>query len=195
VLDHVQIIPEQLNSLDVQLDLGQVETTRNRVRNDLGPGHGDSHGERHDHQQSDPAHAVVQSRCVSVGATGARGFWRCLAERERRLLHPAGGTGDQRLEQPICRHFSDRERPADPECWQQELANRITIDGISTVSAVWGGASVITPSEDGVQDMKMVSNGYDAENGRFSGAQIQVRSKRGTNDLHGSAFFKASRRG
>ena len=27
VLDHVQIIPEQLNSLDVQLDLGQVETT------------------------------------------------------------------------------------------------------------------------------------------------------------------------
>ena len=29
----------------------------------------------------------------------------------------------------------------------QELANGISIDGISTVSAVWGGASVITPSE------------------------------------------------
>jgi len=33
------------------------------------------------------------------------------------------------------------------------------------------------------------------ENGRFSGAQIQVTSKSGTNNLHGSAFFKASRPG
>ena len=55
--------------------------------------------------------------------------------------------------------------------------------------------SIITPSEDSVGDMKVVSNSYDAENGRFSGAQIQVTSKSGTNQFHGSAFFKASRPG
>ena len=77
----------------------------------------------------------------------------------------------------------------------QYETNGITIDGISTVSAVWGGTSVITPSEDSVGDMKIVSNNYDAEFGRFSGAQIQVTSKSGTNQLHGSAFFKASRPG
>ena len=69
------------------------------------------------------------------------------------------------------------------------------IDGISTVSAVWGGTSIITPSEDSVDNLKVVSNSYDAENGRFSGAQIQVSTKSGTNQLHGSAFFKASRPG
>ncbi|HEX3893129.1 MAG TPA: carboxypeptidase regulatory-like domain-containing protein [Terracidiphilus sp.] len=77
----------------------------------------------------------------------------------------------------------------------QYETNGISVDGISTVSAVWGGTSVITPSEDSVQDVKVVSNSYDAEVGRFSGSQIQVTSKSGTNDLHGSAFFKASRPG
>ena len=44
-------------------------------------------------------------------------------------------------------------------------------------------------------DVKIVSNSYDAESGRFSGAQIQVTSKAGTNDIHGSLFFKADRPG
>ena len=77
----------------------------------------------------------------------------------------------------------------------QYETNGITVDGISTVSAVWGGTSVITPSEDSVGDMKIVSNSYDASVGRFSGGQIQVTSKSGTNALHGSLFFKASRPG
>jgi hypothetical protein len=73
--------------------------------------------------------------------------------------------------------------------------NGITIDGISTVSAVWGGASVITPSEDSVKDVHIVSNGYDASNGRFSSAHIQIVTQNGTNDVHGSLFFKADRPG
>ena len=67
--------------------------------------------------------------------------------------------------------------------------NGITIDGISTNSAVWGGATVITPSEDSVESVKVVSNSYDAEDGRFCGAQLQITSKSGTNSYHGSLFF------
>ena len=78
---------------------------------------------------------------------------------------------------------------------QQYENNRISIDGISTSSAVWGGTTIITPSEDSVESVKVVSNGYDAENGRFSGAQIQVTSKSGANDFHGSAFYTAHRPG
>ncbi len=73
--------------------------------------------------------------------------------------------------------------------------NGISIDGISTTSAVWGGSTVITPSEDSVESVKIVSNSYDAEDGRFSGAQIQITSKSGSNDLHGSLFFAAHRPG
>lgn len=77
----------------------------------------------------------------------------------------------------------------------QYETNGISVDGISTSSAVWGGTSVITPSEDSVQSMKVVSNDYNAANGRFSGGQIEVTTKSGTNKLHGSLFFKASRPG
>jgi hypothetical protein len=77
----------------------------------------------------------------------------------------------------------------------QYETNGISVDGISTVSAVWGGTSIITPSEDSISDVKITSNSYDAEAGRFSGGQMQVTSKSGTNDIHGSLFFKASRPG
>jgi hypothetical protein len=73
--------------------------------------------------------------------------------------------------------------------------NGYTIDGISTVSATWGGSTVITPSEDSVANLKIVTNAYDAENGRFSGALTEITSKSGTNDLHGSFFIQITRPG
>jgi hypothetical protein len=74
-------------------------------------------------------------------------------------------------------------------------SNGISIDGISTVSAVWGGTTIITPTEDSIDNVRIVTNDYDAENGRFSGAQTLVTSKSGTNQLHGSLFFAAHRPG
>src|SRR5215468_4130918 len=78
---------------------------------------------------------------------------------------------------------------------QQYENNSISIDGISTTSAVWGGTTIITPSEESIENVKVVSHGYDAENGRFSGAQVQVTSKSGTNRYHGSLFWTAHRPG
>jgi hypothetical protein len=78
---------------------------------------------------------------------------------------------------------------------QQYENNSISIDGISTTSAVWGGTTIVSPTEESVDSVKVVSNSYDAEHGRFSGAQIQVISKSGTNQFHGSAFFTAHRPG
>ena len=101
-----------------------------------------------------------------------------------------GGSGTQQ-----AGIFQTENGPQIQSLGGQYQNNSITVDGISTVSAVWGGTSVITPSEDSVQNVKVVSNSYDAEVGRFSGAQIQVTSKSGTNNLHGSMFFKASRPG
>ena len=73
--------------------------------------------------------------------------------------------------------------------------NGYTVDGISTVSAVWGGSTVITPSEDSVSNVKVVTNAYDAENGRFSGALTEITSKSGTNQVHGSFFYQINRPG
>src|ERR1700679_2723995 len=73
--------------------------------------------------------------------------------------------------------------------------NGITIDGISTSSAVWGGSTVITPDEDSIANVRVVSNDYDAEVGRYSGAQTMVTSKSGSNTIHGSLFIDIHRPG
>ena len=77
----------------------------------------------------------------------------------------------------------------------RQNANNFQIDGVGVDSTVWGGAPVITPNEESVKEVKVVSNSYTAENGRNSGAQVMVVSQNGTNDLHGSAFFKFHRPG
>jgi hypothetical protein len=77
----------------------------------------------------------------------------------------------------------------------QNNTSLYVIDGIPTASASWAGSTVITPQEDSVQYMKVTANAYDAEFGRFSGAVIQVSSNTGTNAYHGSLFFKADRPG
>ena len=62
-------------------------------------------------------------------------------------------------------------------------------------SAVWGGTTVITPDADSIANIRVVTNDYDAEIGRFSGAQTMVTSKSGTNQIHGSLFFGLHRPG
>lgn len=86
--------------------------------------------------------------------------------------------------------FSTENGPQTHGNGNQYENNSIQVDGISTVSAVWGGTSVITPTEQSVDDVHVLANDYDAEYGRFAGEQIQVTTKSGTNHVHGSAFFQ-----
>ncbi|MEP6787948.1 MAG: TonB-dependent receptor, partial [Acidobacteriota bacterium] len=73
---------------------------------------------------------------------------------------------------------------------QRVSANNYQIDGTSVNSQTWGGAAVITPSQESVKEVQVTSSTYSAEDGRNSGAQIRVVSQNGTNQWHGSAFFK-----
>ncbi len=73
---------------------------------------------------------------------------------------------------------------------QRVSDNNFIIDGVSVNSLGYGGAAVVTPNQESVKEMKVTSSAYDAQYGRNSGAQIEVVSKNGTNELHGSGFFK-----
>ena len=77
----------------------------------------------------------------------------------------------------------------------RNISNSYQIDGVEVNSLAWGGAAVITPNEESVKEIRIISNNYSAENGRNSGAQVMVVSQNGTNDYHGSLFFKAHRPG
>lgn len=73
---------------------------------------------------------------------------------------------------------------------QRLSANNYTIDGVSVNSFNWGGAALVTPNQEAVKEIRVLSTSYSAEDGRNSGAQIKVVSMNGTNDFHGSAFIK-----
>ncbi len=73
---------------------------------------------------------------------------------------------------------------------QRVSANNYQIDGTSVNSQTWGGGAVITPSQESVKEVQVTSTTYSAEDGRNSGAQIRVVSQNGTNQWHGSAFYK-----
>jgi hypothetical protein len=73
---------------------------------------------------------------------------------------------------------------------QRVSANNYTLDGVSINSLEWGGAAVIDANAESVQEISVVATSYSAQDGRNSGAQVKVISKSGTNNLHGSAFFK-----
>jgi hypothetical protein len=73
---------------------------------------------------------------------------------------------------------------------QRLSANNFQIDGVSVNSFNWGGAALVTPNQESVKEIQVTSSTYSAEDGRNSGANIKVVSQNGTNNLHGSAFFK-----
>ncbi|MEY2411554.1 MAG: hypothetical protein QOD84_160, partial [Acidobacteriaceae bacterium] len=193
-LERVQIIPEQLNSLDLQLGVGgtsetiTVSDTTQTLDTETATLSGTISSNQIQHMPSFNRDVFQLAQLApGVFADGAQqGGGGSNTTPGNQGPGGSGGSGGI---------FATENGPQVQSAGGQYENNGITIDGISTVSAVWGGTSIITPSEDSVENMKVVSNSYDAENGRFSGAQIQVTSKSGTNNLHGSAFFKASRPG
>jgi hypothetical protein len=72
---------------------------------------------------------------------------------------------------------------------QRQSDNNFMIDGVSVNSLTHGGNAVVTPNEEAVGQMTVISTSYDASDGRNSGAQVKVVTKSGSNSLHGGAFF------
>ena len=72
---------------------------------------------------------------------------------------------------------------------QRVSDNNLLIDGVSVNSLVHGGSAVVTPNQESVQGITVVSTSYDAADGRNTGAQIKTITRSGTNDIHGSLYF------
>src|SRR5437667_11526770 len=186
VLENVGFIPEQANALNVQLEIGEV-TQSIVVSGDSTP--------------------LIDTQTASVNGVVSANQIQHMPSFGRDVLKLAqlapgsfadgsqagGGTDNYNL--PGTQTGGGASGGADGifktengaqviASGQQTETNGISIDGISVTSAVWGGSTIITPSEDSVDSVKVVSNSYDAEDGRYSGAQIQIISKTGTNNFH-----------
>lgn len=86
--------------------------------------------------------------------------------------------------------FQAENQPQITANGQRLSANNFQIDGVSVNSLSHGGAAVVTPNQESVKEIQVLSSTYSAEDGRNSGAQVKVVSQNGTNDFHGTAFLK-----
>ena len=71
---------------------------------------------------------------------------------------------------------------------QRQADNNFMVDGVSVNSLTHGGSAVVSPNEEAVGAMTVVSTSFDASDGRNSGAQIKIVTNSGTDSFHGSMF-------
>ena len=70
---------------------------------------------------------------------------------------------------------------------QREFANAFIVNGSDVEEDVNMGTSII-PNLDSIAEFRILTSNFDAEYGEFSGGQINVITKSGTNEVHGDAF-------
>ena len=201
VLDDLQLIPEQPNSLTVQLEIGaatqsvtvNASTVPAMDTETADNGRAISENEiQHMPAFQRDVTSLIQLAPGVIADGSQQGGGGSFAAPGTQSGASHGGGGNLGSSSSI---FATENGASANTNGQQFQSNGYTVDGISTVSAVWGGSTVVTPSQDSVSNVKIVTNAYDAENGRFSGAITEITSKSGTNDIHGSIFTQIVRPG
>jgi hypothetical protein len=66
-------------------------------------------------------------------------------------------------------------------------SNNYTVNG-GDGNDLFANLPAVEPSPDSIEEFRVISNSFDAEYGRNSGAVVNVVTKSGTNDLHGSFY-------
>ncbi|HEX4770919.1 MAG TPA: hypothetical protein VH351_08830, partial [Bryobacteraceae bacterium] len=70
---------------------------------------------------------------------------------------------------------------------QRETANGFMVNGSNVEEGRNNGAAII-PNLDSIEEFRIITNNFDAEYGNYSGGQVNVVTKSGTNGFHGSGF-------
>ncbi len=72
-------------------------------------------------------------------------------------------------------------------------SQEVMIDGGSTISPESGGTSFYFAGFEPYGEMRLITSGFEAENGYVGGGIEEFVTKSGTNDIHGSMFFNFER--
>src|SRR6185369_8313492 len=70
---------------------------------------------------------------------------------------------------------------------QRESANGFLLNGTTVQEFAFSGTAII-PNLDSIAEFRIITNNFDAEYGNYSGGQVNVVTKSGSNGLHGSGF-------
>ena len=195
VLDNVAIIPEQQNAVNVVLGVGATTTTVNvnaseapLIDTETAQISGTITGKE---IQNLPVFGRDVFQVVQL-APGFFGDGARSGSGDTNALPGNAGPGGSGASTGV---YATENRSQVSAAGGRTDANGVSLDGVSVNSVSWNGAAIVTPNPDSVKLTKATSIDYDSEFGRSSGGKIQVVTQNGTNQFHGSAFFKLNRPG
>ena len=99
------------------------------------------------------------------------------------LLSPGVTTGRISLQST----FTDPTVTRISFAGQRDLNNSVTVDGADNINTATGSQRA-TPSQEAVSEFRVVNNSFGAEYGRALGGIVNIVTKSGTNDVHGSIY-------
>ncbi|HXM12556.1 MAG TPA: TonB-dependent receptor [Terriglobales bacterium] len=99
------------------------------------------------------------------------------------LLSPGVATGRTSLQST----FTDPATTRISFGGQRDLNNMVTVDGADNINTATGSQRA-TPSQEAVSEFRVVNNSFGAEYGRALGGIVNIVTKSGTNDFHGSLY-------
>ena len=76
---------------------------------------------------------------------------------------------------------------------QRPNSNNMTIDGVANIDTGNNGGNMASLNIDAISEFKVLTNSYQAEYGRAVGGQVQVVTKSGTQNFHGSGYWYGRR--
>jgi hypothetical protein len=99
------------------------------------------------------------------------------------LLTPGVATGRTSIQST----FTETEVTRISFGGMRDLSNAVTVDGADYINEATGSQRA-TPSQEAVSEFRVVNNSFGAEYGRALGGIVNVVTKSGTNDMHGSVY-------
>jgi hypothetical protein len=192
-LQDVVVAAEQTQAVNIQLELGQVQQSVT-VTAEVAPVLNTQNGQMgttltNNQVQNLPAFGRDTYRLLAL-APGAFGDNGVSSGGGSQNTPGSAGPGGSSASSSIFQTENQVQINADG---QRNTGNSFLVDGVGVNSLDWGGAAIITPSEESVKQIQIVTNSYDATLGRNSAAQIRVVSQNGTNNFHGSVVYKMDR--
>jgi outer membrane receptor for ferrienterochelin and colicin len=137
---------------------------------------------------------TVTSEAPMVEVTNTQISTTIQSEQLKNL--PTPGTDFRQLVLLTPETRFDSERGNISISGQRGINTNVTVDGVDYNNAFFGGTTgaaegraPLSLSEESIKEFSVITNGASAEFGRSGGGFVNVITKSGTNNLHGSAFY------
>jgi hypothetical protein len=137
---------------------------------------------------------TVTSEAPTVEVTNTQVGTTIQSEQIKNL--PTVGTDFRQLVLLTPETRFDSERGNISISGQRGINTNVTVDGVDYNNAFFGGTTggaegraPLSISEESIKEFSVITNGASAEFGRSGGGFVNVITKSGTNNLHGSGFY------